>query len=89
MWAGILDDGADGACTELFPTFTTSRIEAGAPINGDVFKCETKPLATALDDGTFGDRAEQFTEAQLDRLGRTFPDGVCDRSLPPIRGTGG
>jgi hypothetical protein len=86
VWSGILDDGPAGTCTDAFPTYTTSRIEAGAPINGDVFKCATKPLADALDDGTYGERAGEFTEAQLDRLGRTFPNGVCDRSAPPIRG---
>jgi hypothetical protein len=89
VWNGILDDGPAGPCTEAFPTFTTSRIEAGAPINGDVFKCVTKPLADALGDGTFGDRASEFTEAQLERLDRAFPEGVCDRSRPPIRGVGG
>jgi hypothetical protein len=86
VWSGILDVGAPGACTEAFPVFTTSRIEADAPITGDVFKCETKPLAVALADGTYGDRAEEFTPAQLERLDRVFPDGVCDRDRPPVRG---
>ncbi|MFA9430697.1 DUF6351 family protein [Egicoccus sp. AB-alg2] len=86
VWAGILDDGPDGACTQAFPTYTTSRIEAGAPIDGDVFKCETKPLAQALTDGTYGERAAEFTAAQLARLERTFPQGVCDYGRPPIRG---
>jgi hypothetical protein len=86
VWAGILDDGPAGTCTEAFPTFTTSRIEAGAPINGDVFACETKPLEVALTDGTYGARADEFSETQVDRLARTFPTGVCDRSQPPIRG---
>jgi hypothetical protein len=89
VWSGILDDGPAGACTEAFEVFTTSRIEAGAPINGDVFKCRTKPLSAALTDGTYGDRSAGFTAAQLERLDRTFPEGVCDRSQPPIRGTGG
>jgi hypothetical protein len=89
VWAGILDDGAPGACTAAFEVFSTSRIEAGAPITGDVFKCATKPLRDALTDGTYGDRGADFTEAELDRLERTFPDGVCDRAAPPIRGPGG
>ncbi len=89
VWAGILDDGPAGACTAEFPIYSTSRIEAGAPITGDVFKCRTKPLDDALADGTYGDRADGFTPAQIERLERTFPAGVCDRSAPPIRGTGG
>jgi hypothetical protein len=86
VWSGILDDGPAGTCTSAFPTYTTSRMEAGAPIDGDVFKCETKALAAALTDGTYGDRAGEFTVAQVERLERTFPSGVCDRSAPPIRG---
>lgn len=89
VWAGILDDGPPGPCTEAFETFTTSRIEAGAPINGDVFKCATKPLAQAVADGTYGERGDGFTTLQLERLGRAFPEGVCDRAVPPVRGPGG
>lgn len=89
VWAGILDDGPAGPCTDAFETFTTSRIEAGAPITGDVFKCATKPLSQAVADGTYGDRAGGFTQAQLLRLDRTFPEGVCDRSQAPIRGAAG
>jgi hypothetical protein len=89
VWSGILDGGPAGACTEQFPIFSTSRIEAGAPINGDVFKCVTKPLADALTDGTFGERGDGFTAEHVERLERTFPDGVCDRSMPPVRGPGG
>jgi hypothetical protein len=86
VWSGILDDGPAGACTTAFPTYTTSRIEAGAPITGDVFKCATKPLDDALADGTYGERGVEFTEAHLDRLARTFPTGVCDRAAAPFRG---
>jgi hypothetical protein len=89
VWAGVLDDGPPGACTEVFELFTTSRIEAGAPITGDVFKCATKPLATALADGTYGDRADELTADHRARLARTFPEGVCDRAAPPIRGPHG
>ena len=75
-WAGILDDGAPGVCTEMFPIFSTSRIVAGAPITGDVFKCDLKPVAEAISDGTYGwwspDAIEQ---AALEAI---FPTGVCD-----------
>ncbi len=79
-WAGILDDQPAGACTEAFPIYTTTRIEAGAPITGDVFKCQLKSVETALADGTYGDHT--FTEDQIARLHEIFPDGVCDYSLP-------
>lgn len=85
VWAGILDGRPSGACTEVFPTYSTSRIEAGAPIDGNVFKCETKPLSQALTDGTYGQRGSEFNAAQLARLGRTFPQGVCDYDRPAVR----
>ena len=80
VWSGILDDAEAGPCTQAFPTFTTSRIEAGGPITGDVFKCQLKPLDVALFDGTYGDMS--FSTEEADRLRRVFPDGVCDYSLP-------
>src|SRR5690606_16398994 len=55
VWNGVLDEQADGACTQTFPLYSTSRIVAGAPYQGDVFKCALKPVSTALQDGTYGD----------------------------------
>jgi hypothetical protein len=43
VWAGSLDDRAPGACTTEFEVSSTSRIEADAPITGDVCTCATKP----------------------------------------------
>jgi hypothetical protein len=75
-WAGILDDSAVGPCTERFPIFSTSRIVAGGPITGDVFKCDLKPVSEAIDDGTYG--PWNPTADQQARLEAIFPDGVCD-----------
>ncbi len=80
VWDGILDEGPPGACTSRFPTYSTSRIEAGAPITGDVFKCALKPVEQALQDGTYGDW--QPDAAQRQRLQEIFPQGVCDHSRP-------
>ncbi len=80
VWAGILDNTAPGACAREFPTYTTSRIEAGGPISGDVFKCQRKPVDTALTDGTYGTRV--FSAAERERLHEIFPDGVCDYARP-------
>ena len=76
VWSGILDDHAAGPCATRFPIYTTSRIEAGGPITGDVFKCHLKPVATALDDGTYGDM--RFSEEEIAMLNRIFPEGVCN-----------
>jgi hypothetical protein len=78
VWNGILDNGAEGACTQQFETYTTSRMEAGGPIEGSVFKCALKPVDTAVNDDTYGNVS--FTSGEIDRLKEIFPDGVCDYS---------
>lgn len=83
VWNGILDDGPAGQCTEEFPTYTTTRIEAGGPITGDVFKCELQSVEEAIAAGVYGD--VDFTDAQLAQLGEIFPDGVCDYSQGDAR----
>lgn len=80
VWDGILDDEAPGACTAAFPLYTTSRIEAGGPITGSVFKCQLQSVADAIAAGVYGTWAP--TPEQVDQLNLIFPDGVCDYSLP-------
>lgn len=80
VWDGALDDAPAGACTSAFPIYTTSRIVAGAPTQGDVFKCALKPVAIALSDGTYG--SWEPDGDQIARLNAIFPDGVCDYSRP-------
>ncbi len=80
VWNGILDDKPAGACTQAFPTFETSRIVAGGPIEGGVFKCALQPVASALANGLYGAWAP--TAAEIDRLTAIFPSGVCDYSKP-------
>lgn len=82
VWAGVLDDRPPGDCTATFPLFSTSRIEAGAPVSGDVFKCRTIPVRTALERGLYGDWKP--TALQLGRLEQIFPTGVCDYSRPGV-----
>jgi Tannase-like family of unknown function (DUF6351) len=77
-WAGILDSQPAGACTQTFPLFSTSRIVAGGPIEGGVFKCALRPLATALADGTYAPWVPGA--ADVARLQQIFPTGVCDYS---------
>ncbi|HBM24652.1 MAG TPA: hypothetical protein DD411_13910 [Alcanivorax sp.] len=80
VWDGALDDAPAGACTSEFPIYTTSRIVAGAPTEGDVFKCALKPVSTAVSDGTYG--SWEPDGDQIARLNAIFPDGVCDYSRP-------
>ena len=79
-WHGILDDKPAGPCTQRFPLYSTSRIVAGAPIEGGIYKCALKPVERAVADGTY--RPWSPTVEQVERLKKTFPDGVCDYSRP-------
>lgn len=81
VWDGILDNKAPGACTLAYPIFSSARMVAGDSIKGDIFKCALKPVASALNDGTYPS-ALQFTEAEKAWLHRIFPDGVCDFTQP-------
>lgn len=79
-WDGILDTRPMGSCASRFPTYSTSRMEAGGPIEGSIFKCALKPLSVAATDGTYGSWTPDAS--QLKRLKTIFPDGVCDFSAP-------
>jgi hypothetical protein len=86
VWNGILDSKPAGACTQAFPLYSTSRIVAGGPIEGGVFKCALQPVESALARGLYG--AWSPDAAQVARLKQIFPTGVCDYSkrdlgLPP------
>jgi hypothetical protein len=77
-WNGILDEEAPGPCTQEFPVFSTSRIVAGGPITGDVFKCHLISTDDAIAAGFYDPVV--FTGAQKARLDTIFPTGVCDYS---------
>jgi len=82
VWSGILDDGPPGECTQRFPLHSTSRIVAGGPLRGGVFKCALQPVEDALARGLYG--AWTPTAAQLARLKAIFPTGVCDYGRPDL-----
>jgi hypothetical protein len=82
VWNGILDDRPDGACTQVFELYSTSRIIAGGPIEGGVFKCALQSVDAALAKGVYG--AWQPSPAQYAMLQAIFPQGVCDYSQPDV-----
>jgi hypothetical protein len=76
VWAGILDQRAPGACTTAYPLHSTSRIVAGGPLRGGVYKCALQPVGDAIARGLYGDwRPSAADRARLDAI---FPTGVCD-----------
>ena len=82
VWDGILGDDPDGACTQAFPLHSTSRIVAGGPLRGGVYKCALQPVEAAIAGGVYGDW--EPTLEQVDRLKAIFPTGVCDYSQPDV-----
>lgn len=82
VWDGILDRRPPGDCTREYEIKSSSRMVAGDTIAGDMFKCDLKPLATALADGTYGGVA--FSADRRAQLAATFPGGVCDYSRPDL-----
>ncbi|MCH8503826.1 MAG: DUF6351 family protein [Ectothiorhodospiraceae bacterium] len=80
VWNGILDDNAEGACTSAFPIYSTSRIVAGGPIEGYVFKCALQSVEDAIAAGVYGTWTP--TTEQRQTLEQIFPQGVCDYTQP-------
>lgn len=80
VWDGVLDDGPLGACAQQFPIYETSRTVAGAPFEGDVYKCPLQSVDDAIAAGLYGDWVPTATEKA--RLQAIFPTGVCDYTRP-------
>ncbi len=53
-WDGILNSRPDGACTTAFPLHSTSRIVAGGPLRGGVYKCALQSVGRAIRRGLYG-----------------------------------
>jgi hypothetical protein len=80
VWNGILNDEPDGACTQEFQIYSTSRIVAGGPLKGGIFKCQLQSVGKAIAKGVYGSWEPDKDERA--RLREIFPTGVCDYSLP-------
>jgi hypothetical protein len=80
VWNGVLDHRADGACTQRFPIYSSSRRVAGGPYEGGIWKCQLQPVTRAVARGLYGDWRPSATERA--RLRQIFPDGVCDFTKP-------
>ncbi|MFC3031628.1 DUF6351 family protein [Pseudoalteromonas fenneropenaei] len=75
VFDGTWNNRPPGTCLSYFPMYSTSRIVAGAPWAGDLFKCALIPVASALDKGLYGTVDMSAYQTQLLEI---FPDGVCD-----------
>ena len=80
VWDGVLDERAQGACTQHFPIYSSSRRQAGGPYEGGIWKCQLQSVDRAIRKGLYGDWQPTATEKA--RLEQIFPDGVCDYTKP-------
>jgi hypothetical protein len=80
VWDGVIDSNPAGACTQRFPTFSTTRRVAGGPFEQSIFKCQLIPVAQAIGRGFYGQWTP--TVPQVAALQAIFPQGVCDYSQP-------
>jgi len=77
VWDGEWNGLPDGACTELYRPYRTSRQVAGDTVTADVFKCHLQPVSSALVSGLYGETDMRDHQQELETI---FPDGVCDYS---------
>ncbi len=82
VWDGILNSRPDGPCTTAFPIHSTSRIVAGGPLRGGVYKCALQPVSKAVARGLYG--SWKPSAAERARLEQIFPTGVCDYTKPDV-----
>jgi hypothetical protein len=82
VWDGILDHRPAGACTRAYPLHSTSRIVAGGPLRGGVYKCALQSVRGAIARGLYGDWRPSAAERA--RLEQIFPTGVCDYTRPDV-----
>jgi len=82
VWDGIIDARPPGACTQLFPPFSTTRRVAGGPFEQSIFKCQLIPVEQAVGRGFYG--VWSPTAAQVNQLRTIFPQGVCDYTRPDV-----
>ena len=68
-----LEFASPGQCNALYPTHTTPRLAAGAPLADDVIVCALKSLQRT-------DYPVEFSGAEWATLEEVFAEGVCDYS---------
>lgn len=65
-----------GTCGALYPVHADPRMVAGAPLTGDILKCQLRALQRSDYAG--------ISDAQFTRLSAAFPTGVCDWTKPGV-----
>ena len=77
VWDGEWNDKPGGACSEVYPSYSDSRRQAGGVVSGDIMKCHLQSVDTAIENGLYG---VHDMRNYRERLAAIFPQGVCDFS---------
>lgn len=64
-------------CNTEYPVWPSPRMVAGGTMANDVITCQKQ----AVDPASYG---VEMTDAQVERLHKVFPDGVCDWTKPGV-----
>ncbi len=75
VWDGEWNNKPAGKCSQIYPTYSNIRVQAGGPWAGSIFKCGRIPVSDAIKAGLYGDKPMQGYQQKLENI---FPDGVCD-----------
>jgi hypothetical protein len=67
----------DSECNRRLPSYGSVRQAAGGPLDGNVLKCQLKPI-------DLRDYGGSLSASDQERLRHVFPDGVCDWSKPGV-----
>jgi len=70
----------DSVCNKALPSSGFTRLVAGGPLDGNILKCQLKPIEAK-------DYPGSFTAADLQRLRTIFPGGVCNWTRPGVNQT--
>jgi uncharacterized tannase-like protein DUF6351 len=70
----------DSVCNKALPSSGFTRLVAGGPLDGNILKCQLKPIDAK-------DYPASFTAADLQRLRTIFPGGVCNWAKPGVNQT--
>ncbi|WP_432697486.1 DUF6351 family protein [Marinobacterium sp. YM272] len=81
VWNGQWNGRENGLCSQRYPSFGTSRSQAGEGLRGDLFKCQRIPVDRALATGVYSPIDMQPYRQRLQQI---FADGVCDYSRPGV-----
>lgn len=78
VWHGEWNQQPKGKCSQAFPVYSNSRIQAGSQWSGAVFDCALMSVEQAVQQNLYQHNMRPY----LDELQQVFPDGVCDYSQP-------